>query len=280
MKKGPRKGEFHWAYNDHCILIRIARLCRRNKQQLESQWLEKTKVYFSLTLCVQGLFHIVFTQPLTGRAATSWNLADHLGGKKRGASSRPCIGKYTLPCVQRADGWEHPGKSTWGPQVDDLVCCCVLATQSCLTICDPMDCSPPGSSVHGIPQARILEWVAMPFSRGSSQPRDRTRVSCTAGRCFALCATREVLLLLLVNKRLLWATEFSPRLNFPCNLSPGKEPGGDETKSSPLFIKWKLLVFTNKVLNSCWRENWLRTFWIKWNTRRILDCRVREWDTY
>ena len=49
--------------------------------------------------------------------------------------------------------------------------------QSCLTLCDPMDCSPPGSSVHGILQTRILEWVAMPSSRGSSQPRDRTHVS-------------------------------------------------------------------------------------------------------
>ena len=46
----------------------------------------------------------------------------------------------------------------------------VKVTQSCLTLCDPMDCSPPGSSVHGISQARILEWVAFPFSRGSSQP--------------------------------------------------------------------------------------------------------------
>ena len=44
--------------------------------------------------------------------------------------------------------------------------------QSCPTLCDPMDCSPPGSSVRGILQARILEWVAMPSSRGSSQPRD------------------------------------------------------------------------------------------------------------
>ena len=44
----------------------------------------------------------------------------------------------------------------------------VLVTQSCLTLCDPVDCSPPGSSVHGILQARILEWVAIPFSRGSS----------------------------------------------------------------------------------------------------------------
>ena len=50
----------------------------------------------------------------------------------------------------------------------------VLVAQSCLTLCDPMDCIPPGSSVHGILQARILEWVAIPFSRASSQPRDRT----------------------------------------------------------------------------------------------------------
>ena len=47
---------------------------------------------------------------------------------------------------------------------------CIVVTQSCLTLCDPMDCSPPGSSVRGILQAGILEWVAIPFSRGSSQP--------------------------------------------------------------------------------------------------------------
>ena len=60
----------------------------------------------------------------------------------------------------------------------------VLATQSCPTLCDPMDCIPPGSSVHEIFQARILEWVAISFSRASSHPRDRTPVSCTAGRFF------------------------------------------------------------------------------------------------
>ena len=59
-------------------------------------------------------------------------------------------------------------------------------TQSCPTLCDPMDCSLPGSSVHRIFQARVLEWVAISFSRGSSQPRDRTQVSCTAGRCFTI----------------------------------------------------------------------------------------------
>ena len=47
--------------------------------------------------------------------------------------------------------------------------------QLCLTLCDPMDCSPPGSFVHGILQARILEWIAIPSSRGSSQPRDLTQ---------------------------------------------------------------------------------------------------------
>ena len=47
-------------------------------------------------------------------------------------------------------------------------------TQSCPALCDPVDCSSPGSSVHGILQARILQWVAIPFSRGSSQPRDGT----------------------------------------------------------------------------------------------------------
>ena len=64
-------------------------------------------------------------------------------------------------------------------------------TQSRLTLCDPVDCSPPGSSVHGILQARRLEWVAISFSRGSSRPRDRTQVSRIAGRRFNLWATRE-----------------------------------------------------------------------------------------
>ena len=64
--------------------------------------------------------------------------------------------------------------------------------QSCLTLCDPMDCSLPGSSVHGIFQARILEWVAISFSRGSSWPRDWTQVSRIVGRCFTIWATREV----------------------------------------------------------------------------------------
>ena len=63
--------------------------------------------------------------------------------------------------------------------------------QACPTLCDPMDYSLPGSSVRGILQARVLEWAAISFSRGSSRPSDGTRVSRIAGRCFTLQATRE-----------------------------------------------------------------------------------------
>ena len=62
----------------------------------------------------------------------------------------------------------------------------VKVTQLYPTLCDPMDCSLPGSFIHGIFQARILEWVAISFSRGSSQPRGRILVSCTAGRLFII----------------------------------------------------------------------------------------------
>ena len=71
------------------------------------------------------------------------------------------------------------------------VCVCVLVTQSCPILCDSMDCSSPGSSVHGILQARTLEWVAIPFSGGSSQPRNQTRVSHIAGRFFTIWVTTE-----------------------------------------------------------------------------------------
>ena len=60
-----------------------------------------------------------------------------------------------------------------------------LVIQSCLIRCDPVDCSLPGSSIHGILQAKILEWLAMPSSRGSSQPRDQTQLSHTAGGFFS-----------------------------------------------------------------------------------------------
>ena len=66
-----------------------------------------------------------------------------------------------------------------------------LVTQSCSTLCNPMDCSPPCSSIHGLLQARILEWVAIPSP--GDLPRDHTRVSCTAGGFFTICSSSQLL---------------------------------------------------------------------------------------
>ena len=73
---------------------------------------------------------------------------------------------------------------------------CLYSVRLCRSLshvwlCDLVVCNPPASSVHGILQARVIEWVAIPFSRGSSQPRDWTQVSCIAGRFFTIWATRE-----------------------------------------------------------------------------------------
>ena len=73
-------------------------------------------------------------------------------------------------------------------------CCGCLVPRLCLTLCDPTDCSPPGSSVHEISQARMLEWVAIPFSRGAFWPRDRTPVSCITRWILNHWATREALI--------------------------------------------------------------------------------------
>ena len=82
-------------------------------------------------------------------------------------------------------GWKEVGREKGGRPVECSVRK-VKVAQSCPTLCDPMD-----YMVHGILQARIQEWVAFPFSRGSSQPRDQTQVSCIAGRFFTSWATRE-----------------------------------------------------------------------------------------
>ena len=82
------------------------------------------------------------------------------------------------------------GTFSCSPSALHRVLCCVLSPQSCSTLCNPMD-----YTVQGILQARILEWVAFPFSRGSSQPRDRTQVSHIAGGFFTSWAIREALFL-------------------------------------------------------------------------------------
>ena len=81
-----------------------------------------------------------------------------------------------------------PLETTWVAQIHWNE---MKVIQSCPTLCDPMDCSLPASSVHEILQARILEWVAIPFSKGSSWSKDWTWVSCIAGRFFTIWATKE-----------------------------------------------------------------------------------------
>ena len=81
--------------------------------------------------------------------------------------------------------------TTWAVMQRSMYFNKVLVAQSCPTLCNPMDCSLPDSSVDRLLQARILEWVAISSSRGSSLPRDQTQVSCIAGRFFTIWATRD-----------------------------------------------------------------------------------------
>ena len=92
--------------------------------------------------------------------------------------SLPLSGTELVTYFWPVEGW-------WGvtPMIMLGYCCCSVP-KLCPTLCDPMDCSPPGSSVLGISQARILEQVASSFSRRSSRLRDWTRISCLAGRLF------------------------------------------------------------------------------------------------
>ena len=80
--------------------------------------------------------------------------------------------------------WRHCGEHT---EMQCVGCVRAKSLQSCLTLCDPVDCSLPGSSVHGILQARVLKWIAMPSSKGSSQTRDQTDIS------YVSCIGRQVL---------------------------------------------------------------------------------------
>ena len=114
-----------------------------------------------------------------------------LPGKSTGQRS---IMDYSPLCCRVGCNWAHlhtayEPRAPWSLRLK--VRWVSEVAQSCPTLCDPMDCSLRGCSVHGILQARTLQWVAISFSRGSSRPRDQTRVSCIAGRRFTLWATRE-----------------------------------------------------------------------------------------
>ena len=98
-----------------------------------------------------------------------------------------------------------------------------------------MDCSLPGSSVHGIFQAIVLEWIAIPFFRGSSQPRDRTQVSRIIDRCFTVWATREVL-----SKRS--QTQKATPCTIPCvwHSRKGKSKGTENIRMAAKGWRWGL----------------------------------------
>ena len=95
-----------------------------------------------------------------------------------------CLGKFFLNFLNGHCDCQECFGNSWDVFLRSEVCVCVLLHP---TVCDPVDCSPPGSSVHGTLQARILEWVAMPSSRTSSWYRDRTPVSCVS------CIGRRIL---------------------------------------------------------------------------------------
>ena len=123
---------------------------------------------------------------------------------------------FFLPIPRWLLGWEWiivkendvlvPPEETTAVKVG---CCCLVA-QSCPTLCDRMDWNPPGSFVHGISQARILEWIAIFFSRGSCQPRDQTSVSCIAGGFFTDWATRKT-------PDAIWDSSQKPACHIPYN---------------------------------------------------------------
>ena len=100
--------------------------------------------------------------------------------------------QYNWPLNNMGLEWVDSLRRGYFSAVDTMPCCAKLL-QLCLTLCDLMDYSLPGSLVHWILQARVMERAAIPFSRESFQPRNRPRVSCLAGRFFTDWATREAL---------------------------------------------------------------------------------------
>ena len=111
----------------------------------------------------------------------------------------------------------------------------------CPTLCDPLGCSPPGSSVHGIFQARVLEWVASSSSRGSSRPRDRTQASGIVGRCFTTPGTivrkSQITLFIFVRcPRLSSSSCHRNHLSRKCEPQEGENTGA----AVPLFLRGQL----------------------------------------
>ena len=147
----------------------------------------------------------------------------------------------------------------------------MLVAQSCLTLCDPMDCSPPGFSVHGILQAGILEWRAIPFSRGFSQPRDQTWVSHSAGRFFTAWAARETHVIDIVQCLYMWRRQWHPTPVLLLGKSHwrrslvGYSPWGRKESDMTEWLKWtKLPLITKwmiKMHSVIWINHLIKVYW-------------------
>ena len=122
------------------------------------------------------------------------------------------------PSLTHTSGWDREnGKGSEGGWV--ALRALAKSLQSCPTLHNPIDCSPPGSSVHGISQARILEWVAISLCRGSSQPKDWTRVSCSAGRFFTELQGKPKTVINLIKKPFKITIKPMPKYGPPSQLS-------------------------------------------------------------
>ena len=121
--------------------------------------------------------------------------------------------KYSYSCVWHGEWGKRTGKKVIKKFKKGLIqlqkylwivfCCFCLVAKSCPTLCDPTDSSLIGSSVHGFSQIRILEWIAISFSRGSFRPRDWTQISWVAGRFFTTWTTTNMTF-----SRVLWLSKF------------------------------------------------------------------------
>ena len=124
---------------------------------------------------------------LAAAAAACFIFCDFYHNKERNLRSRDTVVSFLRAGLSVSDSLPVPSARATGV----IHAVRAQSPQSFLTLCDPVNCSPPDSLVHRILQARILECVAISFSRGSSQPRDWTPVSCNSCRTFNCCATGE-----------------------------------------------------------------------------------------
>ena len=135
----------------------------------------------------------------------------------------------------------------------------MLVALLCPTLCDPMDCSLPGFSTHGILQARILDWVAIPFSRGSSWPRDWALVSCIAVWFFTIWATREAWDFFYLHSNIDYTknieSEFQPSVslqNFKCTPALQGCPANMPEENPCSYTQWFInMCHLSPVLASC-----------------------------